>query len=622
MNKIRVLFSLLILFGICITGCRKELEVENYQEIEKPVDLTLRYDAHLNMENVGDTVVAYYPYLDCEITILDSLRNFQSYMVYDDEALPVLLDTLKYITVPMDSGYHLLGIYILEQSFSGSIAANLGLEVKDAAMGWTIFVSPKPMALEVKQRTTNTGAIELYWEKPSPLYGEVDFYTIQTGTYYYKDTTKNNFFTLKYSGEKKEYHVTAYFTENHLPEWSGSITLDEPVKKPELIIEEAGSDSLLLRWNKIYDASYKIMLDNNYIMADSYDTSLMIKDIPFGVRSTFVVYVKFSYETYHRSYYYYYHKGTDIKCFRGAIGYNPSEDVLYAGTSSGLDENVLSYHLPDLEQIAANKIQCSDDGNIRFLLTGKNSSKMVAGTRAICETFSGKELTQIKCFEMREVEGYNERKVIAYDENIHCLCYITYEQEQQIKYSLFNLDLGKIEQTFYADFDIPIGSQRWGMSRNGKYFYSKDYYTRQFQIGSRSAQGISTIFSGDVPYDTFWFNPNNEEELYAKAGNTIALLNAADFSFKRSFNAPIGNLRGVDEKSGKILIHDYDQNRIYVISSDDGSIFLEMEANSYSSFYLYGNVLASDAGYALSLEHYPSKNIKVLKPYKSAINQF
>lgn len=465
-----------------------------------------------------------------------------------------------------------------------SISQNLGLEQSAYSYEWYVLVDPKPMTLNVKARVNKDNDFEIYWDKPDPYYGEVDYY-LMPPFFVNSPQTTDTFYVL-HDIEINIPHsrdVRAYFKDSYLEYWEGGVIIDSYT---EITAEELSNDSLRISWNPVFNAVYDLTIgDNSFI--DYKDTCVTVGNIPFGYSGRTKIRLKVKLGDFYINIERTYKRGVAIASNGSDIYYNPIENVLYSREYG----DVSSYKLPELTFIAKSKTSVSENTELIYSLP--NSPKILTIGSNVCDIFSGKELVKERSIILTPF--YSAIKQMAYNDANGALYLLstpfygtitceTYDYQNGTKTNSYPLkDIDYEEYSSIAPY----------LSSDGRYIFIRGRKNGVLSCYEETTQGYVLIYEKEIPFDAMVLHPFHKHELYIQKGNSLEVMDMADFGLKRKIAIPDGRFCDIDPKNGNILLS---TEGYAVILTPEGTPILKVANNDYNQPYqlnLKGDALIS-----------------------------
>ena len=513
------------------------------------------------------------------------------------------------------------GNYTLEcemyvKTNTGSIADQFDQEFYYGKMSWPVIVDYSIETPElISQSITNDKYLKLTWMKPMTNHLVLKGYRLwysNDNIDGYRNITiapdQTSYIDRLYVGEKCEYSLVALFEkENSSSEivWPmGTLKMENKITTYSTINSDG---NILINWDTPYRCKAVITKDGKKYMPQEEERYITFATPPITENiwsSFFEVLVQIqAYDEPNKNIFSRYSK---FPYYAKQIGepwskftWNKKENVVYVQYSNKL----ISYQLPDYKLIATKDFNssyitdlCSSPTNelvaIRVDNDGVNDNTNIY-------ILNGKSMNEVCHIEANDMK-YNGlgRQHLMYMTNDNKLVYFS-EQNGNMKGIACNLYTGVKEKSF--SLNTKYGAAYPTISSDGKtMFYEEDNDPYMVKLDNYEVKEIKSL-NNERAGNFFIFNPQNNNEAMIDRDEKIYVVDVTTGNTVREFALPATTGASCcDPVSGYILASA--QDRIYVISSQDGAILFQLPNNSNT--LLINNYLVSDYGLIMNIKNY------------------
>lgn len=584
-NHSFLLFSFILIFS----GCKKELEGDNFIEVEPPAE---QVNIDLTLIPETDTIKIF--------TLTDIEYNIETYGLDFNSGYFSLASNTWYFNETNGSlrinpdqyeiGYDTLSLFVGISTGSGSLADELGAENYVLEKKWIVQIENRdPPKLELQDRINNNGYLEYYWPKcdlPSFL-----SYEIRVGgkEIIITDPNQNFYVDSSYVGGNSS------STLNCNTVGKGGVTSFHSVNYEHynLSTEHLSLDSFRVKWtsspfNSKYRFEWGTTNYTNFI--NTHDTTITLPYSGLGDPTIYRIWItpdhitswtegflkRNSYSTLGS--YVLPDPRTNMTCT-----YNPYSKLLYCNAY----EDLYSFDL------SSSKVKSSI--NIPSLHYSRSFSASSASPKVAVISYEELLVYDDNTFSNPFVISHNTRVDNVQLTNNDLVTYLSFQD-----FYIANTSTQVHTDTVtLSDFSKNGGLNQLSVSKTGNYMgYLSDNGPIVFDIvNGELAQKYVQL----ADFSSIEFDPLNENRLIltSESSKTLEQRNTEDFSLLKSITMPIDvTIYNIDPVTGYILLNGDD--KLYIVDMSTESILLTLP-KKWNTFSLYNSHLFSSDGFYLDL---------------------
>lgn len=585
-NKSLLLICPILLF----IGCKKELEGDNFIEVQPPAK---QIQLNLDLIPQSDTIhIMEETTFTYTIDIKDLEYRGGNFRL-GNQTYGINLDGGEFTIDPsrLEYGYDSLILEIQTNSGSGSIADQTGFEVYDIAKSWIVYIDNRPPPkLDLTSHINEDGYLEFNWSKceQSNFQSYVFVPSSSANTREYFDPSITSYVDSNFIGGEYFASIQCKTIKN---QWGEKTFLNLDEEYHDLSLIKHNLDSISVSWTTSpYNVKYRLewgTLSNESI--ETLDSFAVIKDLEIGRGYNIKLSVisknsnDWSYNGLGDS------KFIEVgeKLFTSnsgmECGYNPVSKLVYLNdynTLRTMSLNPRSYQ----SSYKVDNLIYSENYSSAY-----NSNKVAVSTFDDVIVFNSSDLTSAT--QLSDLASQNQFEVTNND----LLAYYQYG-----KYIL--LDLNTLKST---DTLVPPNLPSYGVdyrlstAKNGKYMgLISDVNLQLYDITNGK---LSLRYTKSNDYTTIFFNPENPEEIYLthRFNNTIEIRSASSFSLISTINIPFrAYIQNIDPETKNLLI--LGAGRVAVMKAGTSDVLFNHPSRG-TRFWLFESNLFSSNGYFLDL---------------------
>ncbi|MDR2970148.1 MAG: hypothetical protein LBV32_11190 [Tannerellaceae bacterium] len=586
------------LFGaLLLNSCEYRIH-ENFVELEKP-SAEVQMGIELNVDNDGETIVVMSRSGQIPYNLAtNGLKPIGCIFRIGDQSVRMpggsgRLDLWNF-NLPEDNYTLTCEIYLY--TGTGSIAEQSGQESYMGKYEWPLKIAdPGDYSRKLRHRVNEDGYLEVSWDK-IPL-GASTFAYYRVSTNYkeiiVRDINQTSFVDRSYVGGWNGYRVEAHFSDQRESWFCGYLDLEGG---PDLKIDYSRKDSIVINWTNPYRAVISIQDESGtWIVKESPNRTFCIPYGAFGAREEAYSFYLEAENPKDRDERMFCHDYQLINRSRGTciapegnwprIGYNSLLSQLYVSSYN----EVTSWSIPSLEPTGKR-------GNLLLHVYGygfsSSTEKIVVHESDIIYIMNGNDLSKEVTIPVDGNQWIPGKPLLTADNKL------LFVAVYPLKLRVYNALSGDLEYSF----DIPVrtyGDVQTRITPDGKFAY---YVYDWGEIGVLTLDNYRVTGQSVIRTSfQFWcVNPIRSEQLFISNKGSLTRYDSRNKSVTGHWNIPADmQVSNIDPESGLLLL--YGQEKAIIFNPANGREMYSLPVSSGHSYWLYGNTLISNTGYALYL---------------------
>ena len=557
MKKKEVIFiCLAVVFALL--SCEYKADSEYYRELDQPA-ASIPLEINLSDVEPNDTIyITDVTRLTLKVNTYGKPLKHVQYIL-GNNSIGSGSEVIIYPNNLMDVNYKLT-VVVGVSSGSGSLADIMGLEGYEGEMSWNIRILKNfDPGLKLGFRKNADNLLEFYWETstyiPESIFEKYD--VRGEASIIITDQARKNVIFDDYICGWTAGSVDLYIksTGGHSSYYHKALSFESPC--PDLYFETLDVNRVRVYWDKPFiDANFELSVMNNsqFSKVLTADTSVVVSTPRFPETWNYMIQMYPKNSTIAQPRYYFYdaynlgRRFTEIGPYYLIDYYCDAQNILllygYTLYAVDLQSFVLTPLINNLDQRTNPDISCVP-GSKKIALKLKYGYYIYHNDSYINPTiiYRSDEYLSTEIFKLTNAD----RLFVVVDFSPEC--------------DVYDVNTGSL----LFSFDIIARPASRSVSPDGKYFCcASGQGLTIYSIGTSGVENVTTLLGS---YSNALFNPANPQQLIAKQGNDIQVLEAPDFLPVYTHTAPNSVLLDVDPANGNILYHQryVQQDSLHVI---------------------------------------------------------